>query len=205
MWTETYLASRSPGLEPCTEGDRRGARHGGTPWCTTCSVEEDVPGTRHHRGATATVDGPRRRHVELTHWPDYFDMPAARCGGPSGQPHHYRRHRPRPATRSRPARRDLAQLARRPVAPGSGTDFPRRGWWSASTRAVLGLVGGVQERAQHSGCRPRERDARHHIDTLYRGWPAVRCRLAIGAGARSGPTVAHTATIDWQRIPIWSG
>jgi hypothetical protein len=56
----------------------------------TCSVERDVPGTRHHRGITTLVSGHDGvGDVEIAVWPDYFDMPVARRRGPTveDQPH----------------------------------------------------------------------------------------------------------------------
>ncbi|WP_326550101.1 DUF6907 domain-containing protein [Micromonospora sp. NBC_01813] len=73
-----HTVKRSPALPTCP------------PWCTTCSVEEDVPGTRHHRGTTALVDAhDGGDNVQLAVWPDYFDMPASRRAGPSvlDEPH----------------------------------------------------------------------------------------------------------------------
>lgn len=73
-----HIVEGSPALPSCP------------PWCVTCSVEEDIPATRHHRGATMLVQGhDGGRDVELAVWPDYFDMPPARRSGPAvlDQPH----------------------------------------------------------------------------------------------------------------------
>jgi hypothetical protein len=73
-----FVVEGSPALPACP------------PWCATCSVVAEVPGTRHHRGATVVVDGhDGGADIKIAVWPDYFDMPAARRNGPAvlDQPH----------------------------------------------------------------------------------------------------------------------